>query len=120
MIKLDKLSPEIIKELARIQNSIPVELTSKLMIKVNPSIEMLNALKKIVLDKDATQEQKYKAQLMIDAETFSKEVDGVDKKIEKQIAEFIDNEIKLSVKRGTLPKSKKFRNLKKTIKNAKL
>ena len=118
-MKIKRLPPEVEKELQRIQMSIPPEWTAKLVIKENPSLEMLNVLKKIVADPEATQEQKYKAQLMLDAELFDKEVDVVDKKVEKQINDFIDEEIKKSVKRGTLPKGKKFRNLKKKIKNDK-
>jgi hypothetical protein len=120
MEKIKKLSPEIQAELARIQNSIPPEWTAKLVIKENPTKEMLEGLKKAVLDPEVSKELKYKAQLMIDAELFSKEVDVVDKKVEKQINDFIDEEIKKSVKRGTLPKGKKFRNLKKKIKNERL
>ena len=119
-MKIKRLPPEVEKELQRIQMSIPPEWTAKLVIKENPSLEMLNVLKKIVADPEATQEQKYKAQLMLDAELFDKEVDVVDKKVEKQINDFIDEEIKKSVRRGTLPKGKKFRNLKKKIKQEKL
>ena len=118
MIK--KLSPEVEKELQRIQQSIPVEWTSKLIIRVNPSQKMLDVLHKIVKDPEATQEQKYKAQLMIDAELFSKEEDTVDKHVEKKINDYIESEIAKSVKRGTLTKVKKFRNLKKKIKNERL
>jgi SLT domain-containing protein len=102
------------------QNSIPKEWTDKLMIKGNPSIKMLEVLKKIVVDKDATEQQRYKAQLLLDAGTFEKEIDMVDKKVEKKINDFIQSEIEKSVKRGTLPKGKKFRNLKKKIKNERL
>jgi hypothetical protein len=119
-MKIKKLSPEVEKELARIQASIPPELTEKLIIKANPSKEMLDVLIKIVKDPEATPHQKYKAQLMIDAELFSQEVDTVDKKVEKKINDFIESEIEKSVKRGTLPKGKKFRNLKKKIKNERL
>jgi hypothetical protein len=115
MIK--KLSPEIEKELARIQSSIPQEWTDALIVKTNPSKEMLDVLYKIVKDPEATEQQKYKSQLMIDAELFSKEIDTVDKRVEKKINDFIEEEIKKAVKRGTLPKGKKFRNLKKKIKN---
>lgn len=119
-IKIKKLSPEVEKELQRIQMSIPQEWTAKLVIKENPTKEMLEGLKKAVLDPEVSKELKYKAQLMLDAELFSKEVDVVDKKVEKQINDFIDEEIKKSIKRGTLPKGKKFRNLKKKIKNERL
>jgi hypothetical protein len=119
-MKIKKLSPEIESELARIQNSIPQELTDALIIKANPSKEMLDVLIKITKDEQATPQQKYKAQLMIDAELFSQEVDTVDKKIEKKINDYIESEIEKSVKRGTLPKGKKFRNLKKKIKNERL
>jgi len=116
-MKIKKLSPEIEAELARIQNSIPPEWTNALIVKANPSLEMLDVLIKITKDEEATPQQKYKAQLMIDAELFSQEVDTVDKKVEKKINNFIESEIEKSVKRGTLPKGKKFRNLKKKIKN---
>jgi hypothetical protein len=81
---------------------------------------MLSVLHKIIKDKEATKEQKYKAQLMIDSEMFSKLEDEVDKVIEDKINKFIDDEIEKSIKRGTLPKGKKFRNIKKVIKNDKL
>jgi len=115
MIK--RLTPKALKELARIQASIPKELTEKLIKKENPNIEMLRVLQKIVKDPEASKAQRYKANLMLDAGFFSGFVEVVDKKIEKQIDDYIDNEIQLCAKRGTLPKGKKFRNLKKKIKN---
>ena len=118
--KIKRLTPEVQAELSRIQSSIPKELTDKLVYRGNPSQEMLDVLYKIVADPEASTQQKYKAQLMIDAETFLKEEDMVDKKIEAQINQYIDEEIAKSVKRGTLPKGKKFRNLKDKIKKEKL
>lgn len=119
-MKIERLKPEIVSELQRIQNSIPKEWTEKLVIKDNPSKKILETLKKIVVDPDATESQRYKAQLMLDAEMFEKEVDMGDKKVEKKINDFIESEIAKSVKRGTLPKGKKFRNIKKIIKNERL
>jgi len=81
---------------------------------------MIDTLKKIIIDPEATADQKRKAQLMLDAEMFDKEEDMVDKTVEARINAFIDDEIAKSVKRGTLPKGKKHRNLKDKIKKEKL
>jgi hypothetical protein len=120
MKKIKKLTPEILKELQRIQNSIPKELTDALVIRVKPAQEVLDVYKKALLDPDVKEETKRKIQLILDSEMLDKEEDRVDPKVEAKINLFIEEEIAKAVKRGVLPKGKKFRNLKDKIKKEKL
>jgi len=114
------MSPEILKELQRIQNSIPKDLTDKLIVRVKPAQEVLDVYKKALLDPDVKEDTKRKIQLILDSGMLEKEEDMVDKSVEAKINAFIDSEIEKAVKRGVLPKGKKFRNLKDKIKKEKL
>lgn len=119
-MKIKKFTPEVLKELQRIQMSIPKELTDKLIIRVKPAKEILEVYAKALLDPEVKEETKRKIQLILDSGMLDKEEDKADPAIEARINLFIEEEIEKSVKRGVLPKGKKFRNLKDKIKKEKL
>lgn len=115
-MKIEPLKPEYSKVLKRIQDSVPQELTSKLMKKetVAPTIRL--AYEMMLKDPNASEETKRKAQILLDSGYLDKVVDVVDTEVEKAINQFIEDEIEAAMKRGELPKKKKYRNVGKKIK----
>ena len=108
-MKLEKTKPEYSEVLKRIQDSIPTEWLNKLVKKVPvaPTIKM--AYERAVKDPDVSDELKRKAQIILDGGYLDRETQVVDKRYENYINKFIDKEIELAVRRGELPKSKKYR-----------
>lgn len=115
-MKLEQTKPEYSKVLKRIQDSVPKEWLAKLVVKkpVAPTIRM--AYERALNDPDVSDELKNKARILLDSGYLDKEVEVVDKRYETYINKFIDKEIEAAVKRGELPKSKKYRNAGKKIK----
>lgn len=117
-MKLKRLSPEHQAELARIQNSIPRELSEKVVCIPFEVQKLIGGFKRGMDDPTNSDELRNKCKLLYESEMFQIESENL--KIQKKIDDFIQSEIEKSVKRGTLPKGKKFRNLKKKIKNERL
>jgi hypothetical protein len=115
-MKLETTAPEYSKVLKRIQDSIPKEWLNKLVKKVPQAPTIKMAYERALKDPDVSDEIKRKAQMILDGGYLDKEIEVIDKKWETHINKFIDAEIEASVKRGELPKSKKYRNAGKKIK----
>lgn len=116
MKKLETLAPAYSKVLKRIQDSIPKAWLEKLVRKVPQAPTIKKAYLRAIDDPNVSEEIKRKARIILDSGYLDKEIEVVDKKWEAHINKFIDTEIKASVKRGELPKSKKYRNAGKKIK----
>lgn len=116
MKKIEILKPEYSKVLKRIQDSIPTEWLAKLVRREPVAPTMITAFKMVLQDPKASEDSKKKAQILLDSGYLDKEVDVVDKKWEEHINKFIDSEIEAAMKRGELPKKKKYRNAGKKIK----
>jgi hypothetical protein len=116
-MKLDKLKPEHIKELQRIQNSIPKSLTEGVMKETQPGKEMLDTLKKALNDPELTSEQRRKTKLILESGYLEKKVMSEDPEVIAEIDTYIEKEIEKSVRLGRLPdKKKKNKNIKKKLK----
>jgi hypothetical protein len=115
-MKLETTAPEYSKVLKRIQDSIPKEWLNKLVKKVPQAPTIKKAYERAITDPNVSDEIKRKAQMILDSGYLDKEIEVVDKKWETHINKFIDTEIAASVRRGELPKSKKYRNAGKKIK----
>lgn len=115
-MKLDRLKPEYVKILRRIQDSVPKEWIAKLTRKVPVAPTIKKAYERAVKDPEVNDELKRKAQLILDSGYLDKEVEVIDKRVENQINKYIDKEIEAAVIKGELPKGKKHRNLGKGIK----
>lgn len=116
-MKLDKLKPEHMQELQRIQKTIPKSLTDGVMKETVPGQEMLDTLKIAVNDPELTQAQRDKAQLIIDSGYLEKVVLSEDPAVIAEIDTYIEKEIEKSVRLGRLPdKKKKNKNIKKKLK----
>lgn len=82
--------------------------------------EVTPAIEKQVMkeSKERAKDIKRKAQIMLDSGELDKKMLVIDKKIEKKIDKYIEDEITAAIRRGELPKGKKYRNLDKQIKKA--
>lgn len=73
--------------------------------------------KKVMKDcKKRASELQRKAQIILDSGELDRQMEVVDKRYEGYVNKFIDKEIELAMRRGELPKGKKFRNLNKKLK----
>jgi hypothetical protein len=116
-MKLEKLKPEHIKELQRIQNSIPKSLAEGVMKETQPGKEMLDTLKQALNDPELTPEQRRKTKLIIESGYLEKKVMSEDPEVIAEIDTYIEKEIEKSVRLGRLPdKKKKNKNIKKKLK----
>lgn len=115
-MKLEQTKPEYSKVLKRIQDSIPSEWLKKMVKKVPvaPTIKM--AYERALTDPNVSEDLKKKAKIILDGGYLDRETEVIDKRYENYINKFIDKEIELAVRRGELPKSKKYRNAGKRIK----
>ena len=94
--------------------NIRIEEMKKNNEEVTPAIE-----KQVMKEcKERAKDIKRKAQIMLDSGELDKKMLVIDKKIEKKIDKYIEDEITAAIRRGELPKGKKYRNLDKTIKKA--
>lgn len=76
--------------------------------------EMIDTLMKE--SKERAKEVQRKAKIMLDSGELDKKMLVIDRKMEQKIDKYIDDEIQSAIRRGELPKGKKFRNLDKKIK----
>ena len=105
-----------IREIERINRSIPKDLIAKLEVEVDTTPEMKSAFERASKDKTISADLRRKAKLIIDSGFWSKRHKVVDSEVEKQINEYLDVEIAKSRKLGLLSKSAK---LPKLVKKAK-
>ena len=117
-IEKEKIKPEVYKVLKRIQDSIPPEWLKNLVKTVPQSPTIKKAYEMAVKDPNVSEELKRKAQVILDTGMLDKEVEVVQKKYETLINNFIEKELEAAVKRGEIPKGKKFRNVDKKIRKA--
>lgn len=136
-MKLQPIKAEYMKVLQRIQDSIPKEWLDNLGHEevIAPTIkkmyEKVAKTKVADLAKDLAKgdekstvkdwetrakEVKRKAKIILDSGELDKKTLVIDKNIEKKIDKFVDEEIEAAIRRGELPKGKKFRNLNKKLK----
>ncbi len=115
---LEAMNPAHAKVLKRIQDSIPESWMSSLVDKVPVAPGTKEACEKAVKDPDVSEEVKKKAQILLDSGYLDKMMEVVNPYFERLINNFIDKEIGLAVKRGELPKGKKYRNFDKKLKRA--
>ena len=116
-MKLEQLKPEHMKELERIQKSIPKNLTDNVMKETQPGKEVLETLKKALNDPELTAEQRRKTELIIESGYLEKTVMSEDPAVIAEIDTYIEKEIEKSVRLGRLPdKKKKNKNIKKKLK----
>ena len=105
------------KELERIQKSIPKNLTDNVMKETQPGKEVLETLKKALNDPELTAEQRRKTELIIESGYLEKTVMSEDPAVIAEIDTYIEKEIEKSVRLGRLPdKKKKNKNIKKKLK----
>lgn len=93
-----------IRELRRITDSIPKELSSKLMRKEYASPTIREIAMRAVKDPKVSKRDKERYQAMIDSGYLDKMVEVIDHKIEKQISDYLETEIEKAKKLGRLPK----------------
>ena len=131
MKKIRPIKKEYTEVLKRIQASIPEELLKNVTKKemVAPlNAKMMRALANgedfpdIDMSK-ITPRHREQAKAIVDSGKIAdleKLIDVENKEVTLKIDAYIDEEIEKAIRRGELPKGKKFRNLNKKIKNAKL
>lgn len=126
-MKIKPIKKEYMKVLERIQNSIPKELTDNVTSKVQKAPKQAKLYRDIAAGIDnpdidntrITPKIKEFAQAIIDSgeiKRFEEEITIENKEVTFKINKFIEEEIEKAVKRGELPKGKKFRNLNKKVK----
>lgn len=93
-----------LKELRRIQESIPKDLRDRLIIKRNVTPTMAKALSLFLHRKDLTPEQREKAQAIKDSGILEQKEDVVNQAVQKKIDKYVSGEIERSIKAGRLSK----------------
>jgi len=126
-MKIKPIKKEYMLVLERIQNSIPKELTDNVTLKVMKAPKQAKLYRDIAAGIDnpdidnsrVSPKVREFAQALIDSgeiAKFEEEVTIENKEVTFKINKFIEEEIGKAVKRGELPKGKKFRNLNKKVK----
>jgi len=117
-MKLEKLSKEHLKVLARIQNSIPKEWTNNATHKEKATSVIEEVIEKALVDPEVSDEIKAKCLMIKNSGQLYKEIEVDNPKITKLIEQFIDREIAKAIKRGELPPRAKEsgKNIKRIIK----
>lgn len=117
-MELNQLTPEQLKVIARIQNSIPKMWLDNITHKEKPGGVALEIIEKALVDPEVSEEVKQKCRLMKDSGYLDKEIDVENPQYTKLIDEYVEREIKKAVKRGELPKKAKGtgKNIKRLIK----
>jgi hypothetical protein len=106
-MELPRLTPDQLKVIARIQNSIPKIWTDNVTHKVKTNETIKEVIEKALVDPDVSEETKAKCLSIKNSGELDKEMDVEDPKITKLIDEYVDREIKKAIKRGELPKKAK-------------
>lgn len=127
MKKIRPIKKEYVEVLKRIQDSIPKELldnvTKKVML-APLNAKMIRALANGESSPDVdmskiTPRHIEQAKAIVDSGKIAeleRMIDVEDKDITRKIEEYVDGEIEKAIKRGELPKGKKFRNINKQVK----
>jgi hypothetical protein len=101
------LNPKIKAVLDRIQASVPKYLTDKVVIKEKLAPEVVEVLKKGVVDEEFAPEVRKKWQMVLDSGYLEKEIDKEDPYIAQEIEAYIELEMAKAVVRKEIPKLKK-------------
>ena len=96
-----------LKELRRIQESIPKEWSDKLIRKVYITPEHKKAVDEVLRRKDLTEVQREKVQAIKDSGYFAQKEEVVNKSIEKKIKQYVEAEIEKSKRAGRLTNNDK-------------
>jgi hypothetical protein len=100
----DKLSPEQLKVLARIQNSIPKEWIDNASTIKPMSPTLVEMIERALVDPEVSEETKAKCLTIKNSGYLEKTISVDNPKFTKLIDDYVMREIKKSVKRGELPK----------------
>ncbi len=102
---------QIDTELRRIQQSVPKALRDTVLVRtaITPTMSMI--AQKAIEDPDFPPEKKEQLQLLIDRGYFTKEKYTQNDKVAKQIDNYVNREIKKSIKEGRLPNKKQLKQL---------
>lgn len=93
-----------LKELRRIQESIPKDLLDRLVVKRSVTPTMAKALSLFLHRKDLTPEQREKAQALKDSGILNQKEEVVNQSVQKKIDRYVSEEIEKSIKAGRLSK----------------
>lgn len=91
-----------LRELRRIQESIPKEWQDKLIVKRHVTPTMAKALSLFLHRKDLTPEQREQAQAIKDSGILEQKEDVVNQSVQKKIDRYVSEEIEKSIKAGRL------------------
>lgn len=95
-----------LKELKRIQESIPEKMKSRLLIKRSVAPTVKKVVNLALKDKDITDKQKERLQHLKDTGLFDKKEEVVNKTAQKEIDKYLNEEIAKSIAAGRLPEPK--------------
>ena len=98
------ISDRDLRELRRIQESIPKEWKDTLITKELVTPHMARGIEKMLRDKHLTAEQKEKLQAVRDSGYFHQTEEAVNKRVQKKIDKYLNEEINKSIKAGRLSK----------------
>jgi hypothetical protein len=115
-MKIKPIKAEYIKVLQRIQDSIPTELLAQVTKRERIAQPVEEIIERALIDPEVSQETKERFQMVKDSGYLDREIDVENREVTRKIDQFIESEIEKAVKRGELPKGKKFRNLDKKVK----
>ena len=99
---MEEISKSDMRELRRIQDSIPEEWKKRLLIKRKVSPNLARDVRKVANHPDLSEEQRRRVKTLIDSGALDQEEEVENKTITKKIAEYIKREQAKSIKAGRL------------------
>jgi len=117
-MKIKPINADVMKELMRIQASIPQEWFEGLTYKAIPKENqyLIDKFKDILKKGKITQEQERKINIILDSKKLEVEREYEDKAKMRRIDDYIDEQLELSRRLGKIPAGKKHRNINKKLK----
>lgn len=107
------------RELRRISESIPQEMLDRLIVEKEAMSTTKDLLKKAIKDKSVPKEKRDKFKNVLDSGYLNFTEKVSDPEVEKEIEEWVDNQIEIAIRNGRVPDPKTDKELQKYIKKAK-